>query len=119
MKPNRVNVFFSSYKHNGFCLDDEKRHPFSDLFADSKEVEKHNIDQKELEDALSNLPANGELFEGDMVMDSRLRNAVLGISKKTALSSDSYKWPNGILYYEVESGFSKHFRFLTIHLLCV
>lgn len=92
------------------CLaEEESKNFFDDLFADIKEVETTKVNEKELKDKLSNLPDDGQLFEGDIVMDSRLRNAVLGISKKSVVADDSYKWPDGILYYEVEPGFSKQY----------
>lgn len=66
----------------------------------------YEIDTDENDDRL---PANGELFEGDIVMDERLRQAVWGQqSKKSALrkvKDDGFKWPNGIIYYEVDVEF--------------
>ena len=35
-----------------------------------------------LENTLKNLPKNGELFEGDMIMDNRLRRNVYGEKSK-------------------------------------
>jgi len=59
----------------------------------------------ELNNALKELPENDELFEGDIVMDSRLRNAVLGISKKSVVALDGIKWPDGVLVYDVDPDF--------------
>ena len=53
---------------------------------------------------LANLPENGQLFEGDMVMDSRLRDAVLGRSKK-AVIKEYRRWANGVLVYDVDPNF--------------
>ena len=51
-----------------------------------------------------------ELFEGDIVMNSRLRRAVLGsLSKRSALLGTGYKWPGGIVPYEVDSSLRKKF----------
>lgn len=59
--------------------------------------------------SLTRLPDNGELFEGDMIMDNRLRRAVWGEkSKKSALLQvelKGYKWPHGIIYYEIDPDF--------------
>ena len=70
-----------------------------------REHQHDNIDS--FEDAMKDLPQDGELFEGDMRMDNRLRNAVLGI-KRTAISDDDLRWPNGVIVYEnkIQSKFS-------------
>ena len=70
-----------------------------------REHQHDNIDS--FENAMKDLPQDGELFEGDMRMDNRLRNAVLGI-KRTAISDDDLRWPNGVIVYEnkIQSKFS-------------
>lgn len=50
------------------------------------------------EDTLGDLPGNGELFEGDMIMDNRLRDAVLN-KKRTAIDNTDMLWKNGVIYY--------------------
>ena len=50
------------------------------------------------EETLGDLPANGELFEGDMIMDNRLRDAVLN-KKRTAIDNTDMLWKNGVIYY--------------------
>lgn len=83
-----------------------------DLYNYDNLIQKNDVkihrqpDKKELDDQLSNLPKDGETFEGDIVMDSRLRDAVRGISKKSAVTEKGVTWPNGVLYYEVEPGFA-------------
>ena len=57
---------------------------------------------------------NGELFEGDIIMDSRFRASLLlgSKSKKSALLDSGWfgdsvsKWPNGIVFYEIEYSFT-------------
>ena len=57
-----------------------------------------------------NVPLLSELFEGDIVMNSRLRRAVLGsLSKRSALLGTGYKWPGGLVPYETDSSLSKKF----------
>jgi len=71
-------------------------------------------DETKTERALYNLPKNGELFEGDIVMDDRLRRNVWGVeSKKSALREsvvDGLKWPGGVVYYEIEEEFPLQHR---------
>ena len=70
-----------------------------------REHQQDNTDS--FEDAMKDLPQDGELFEGDMRMDNRLRNAVLGI-KRTAISDADLRWPDGVIVYEnnIQSKFS-------------
>ena len=49
-----------------------------------------------------------ELFEGDMVMDSRLREAVLGKNtKKSAFRGRDILWPDNVVYYEIDDSFGR------------
>ena len=62
------------------------------------------------------LPNNGELFEGDIIMDSRLRGIVgHEQSKKSALLYHGFldvRWPNGIVFYTIDSSFTPYNRIL-------
>lgn len=71
------------------------------------ESSKTQINDEEIQKQLTNLPKNDELFEGDIVMDNRLRDAVLGISKKSVMKEKRIKWPNGVLVYDVDPKFFK------------
>nr|XP_012563410.1 unnamed protein product [Hydra vulgaris] len=53
---------------------------------------------------ISKIPQNGELFEEDIIMDARLRNAVNNkfLSKKSAIVSEDIKWDNGVLPYVID-----------------
>ncbi|XP_066926859.1 zinc metalloproteinase nas-4-like [Clytia hemisphaerica] len=62
------------------------------------------INDEDMNKALNKIPENDQLFEGDMVMDNRLREAVLGISKKSVVTGD-VKWPNQTLVYEIDANF--------------
>jgi len=75
------------------------------IFAERQSSNDVEVDTDELKKRLADLPKNDELFEGDMVMDNRLRDAVLGVSKKSVVIGEGIKWPNGILYYEVDPNF--------------
>ena len=77
-----------------------------DLKKQSNDYQQVNqpINDEEMKKALNNLPENDQIFEGDIVMDSRLRDAVLGISKKSVIKGD-VKWPDKTLVYEVDPGF--------------
>ena len=69
------------------------------------------------------LPSNGEMFEGDILMDERFRAIIStgGQSKKSALFLGwwyNLKWPNGIVYYTTDHTFSIWHRLIlakTIH----
>jgi len=70
-------------------------------------------DQPEITE--KDLPANGENFEGDMIMDDRLRRAVLGLNKKRsaieqALDGHKRHWPNGIVPYLIDESLKPHLR---------
>ena len=60
-------------------------------------------------EALYKLPENGKLFEGDIVMDDRLRRAVWReSSKKSAvkgLKDSGLLWPNATIPYEIDEEF--------------
>lgn len=50
------------------------------------------------------LPRNGEIFEGDMVMDNRLRRSVKGVElKRSAVIGSNYRWHDGIVPYVFDS----------------
>jgi len=54
------------------------------------------------EETLNNLPKNGELFEGDIKMDDRIRDAILNKNTKKSAIVDSEKmWPGGVVVYEI------------------
>lgn len=72
---------------------------------DEYEPPSDSFQSREMKEALADLPKNGELFEGDIQMDQRLKDAVLGISKKSALRSENILWPNGVLYYVIDKSF--------------
>ena len=105
-----VSVFVTLFFSGAYELADDLYNDLrsEDLYADQARAdndERRTPNDEELNDALKNLPANDELFEGDMVMDSRLRNAVLGVSKKSVVALEGIKWPNGVLVYEVDPDF--------------
>lgn len=61
------------------------------------------------------LPRNGELFEGDMVMDNTIRRAVLGLnSKRSAIQAAAEgkrrHWPLGVVPYTVDDSFKPILR---------
>jgi len=65
----------------------------------------NNDDQPEISE--DDLPKNGELFEGDMVMDDSIRRAVLGLNKKRsavelALEGHRKHWPDGVVPYVID-----------------
>jgi len=71
----------------------------------SLKVVKKWIEMERLE---VDLPKNGDLFEGDMVMSPLLRGAVLrDLSKRSALVDNDNKWRNGIIPYELHSSLTK------------
>ena len=86
------NVFWT-------CIDHRKGKDDNDD-NDASDLSNTKADEKELSD----LPENNNLFEGDIVMDSRLRDAVLGRSKKAVVKGD-IKWPHGVLVYDIEPDF--------------
>jgi len=49
--------------------------------------------------AAKELPKNGDLFEGDIVMDDRMRRVVLGVESKRAYLKDRSLWPKGRVPY--------------------
>ncbi|KAJ7388507.1 hypothetical protein OS493_037127 [Desmophyllum pertusum] len=62
-----------------------------DDLALKREEEKMNQDKRNNFDFL---PNDGELFEGDMIMDQRLRSWVTGqFDKRDAINDESYMWP--------------------------
>ena len=78
---------------------------------DGIEVEENKRDDELLEAALEYLPKNGELFEGDMIMDERLKRAVYGEkAKKTVRKKKSIMWPGGVVPYEIDPLFPKFER---------
>lgn len=81
------------------------RYSFEEIAYDVPEYNQRPS-QTELDDAFGDLPRNGDLFEGDMVMDSGLKAAILGIEKKSAIVDKNRLWPDGILYYVIDP----HFR---------
>ncbi|XP_020612009.1 zinc metalloproteinase nas-4-like isoform X3 [Orbicella faveolata] len=67
----------------------------SDDLALKREEEKQRM--KDEKKKFDNLPANGELFEGDIIMDQRLRSWVTGqYDKRDAINDDSYLWPSSL-----------------------
>jgi hypothetical protein len=65
----------------------------------------NNDDQPEISD--EDLPKNGELFEGDIVMDNSIRRAVLGLNDKRsaeelATEGKAKHWPGGIVPYVID-----------------
>ena len=95
-KTSKWLLLLQTVTYYGFIIE------FQDIL---REHEHDNIDS--FEDTMKDLPQDGELFEGDMRMDDRLRNAVLGI-KRTAISDDDLRWPDGVIVYEnnIQSKFS-------------
>jgi len=90
------------YQHNEKASDENN----SELYFHGAERETTSDDAlNKLSDA--DLPQNGELFEGDMVMDNTLRRAVLGEeSKKSAVYdaevTGTRHWPNGRIPYTIK-----------------
>lgn len=63
-----------------------------DDLALKREEEKQN--REKIEERRKFLPDDGDLFEGDMVMDARLRSWVTGqYDKRDAINDDTYLWP--------------------------
>eukprot|EP00794_Sanderia_malayensis_P014080 gene14080-15549_t len=74
---------------------------------------KRRIDRKRAE---TRLPENGELFEGDMIMDKRLRRNIKDVeSKRSALTDTSYKWPNGVIPFELDKSLEFLHNFQKYH----
>jgi len=109
-----------TYRRNRYFndIENERRQPFADSrnidevasVAEEKLTENEVGDvhstQEERETVMKDLPADGELFEGDMVMDSRLREAVLGKNtKKSAFRGRDILWPDNVVYYEIDDTF--------------
>ena len=77
-------------------------------------IQKAAEDDLKTSEILGRLPADGELFEGDMVMDDLMRSAVLGRKSKKAASKRSRRWPNNVLVYEIDASVCKSFNSLYI-----
>lgn len=65
---------------------------------------------------IRNIPKNGELFEGDIIMDNRFRHIIRHAkSKKSALiyfGLLDVTWPDGIVYYIIDRSFNPWNRVL-------
>lgn len=84
------DIFITTY-----ALEDDTLTRFHDEYTSHRHYED-----------FSNLPRNGELFEGDIIMDSYLRRAIYGEkSKKSALRNLGIfdkLWHNGIVFYSID-----------------
>lgn len=62
---------------------------------------------------MEDLPQNGELFEGDIVMDNDLRNAVLGNKRSVVTAAEvghKKHWPDGRVPFEIHDSLSDILR---------
>ena len=104
-----ISKYFAldAYNDDAFYADNlQESHENQLSFKDAEQRQQqgqHN--DAEIKRELTNLPKNDELFEGDMVMDSRLRDAVLGQGKRAVLQKEGIKWPNGVLVYDIDPNF--------------
>ena len=80
------------------CLLRRASNSHLDLDDGLDEFEESVNDAKQLLTA-QELPKNGDLFEGDIVMDDRMRRVVLGVESKRAYLKDRSLWPNGRVPY--------------------
>jgi len=79
------------------------------VLSSQEKAEDDELDELEL-------PANGELFEGDMIMDDHLRRTVWGAkSKKSAVRYNYLKklnrvWEDKVIIYEISDDFGPEHR---------
>lgn len=63
-----------------------------------------------------NLPRDGELFEGDIIMDARFRQIIRGKTSKRSVLKESYlreiKWPRGVVHYKIDPSLLPRVKFL-------
>ncbi|XP_065058172.1 zinc metalloproteinase nas-4-like [Rhopilema esculentum] len=70
-------------------------------FEKDREKDREHLRKKTTSDEAGNIVSNGELFEGDMIMDDDLRQAVLGEADKRSILKNSNKlWLDKIVPYE-------------------
>ena len=98
-----LDAYNVRYNDDAFYTDNSQASQENQLSFKDTEQRQHN--DAEIKRELTNLPKNDELFEGDMVMDSRLRDAVLGQGKRAVLQDENIKWPNGVLVYDIDPNF--------------
>lgn len=51
-----------------------------------------------------NIETLGGQFEGDMVLEEKQKQALLGL-ERTGLINESYRWPDGVVPYVLADGF--------------
>lgn len=85
----------------------------SDLYFNGREEENANDPLSKITE--KDLPKDGELFEGDMIMDSELRRAILGVENKKAAVFDSEldgrkHWEDGVVPFVIDDSLHDELR---------